>query len=85
MPGAAEHTISLNGTEDAERFRLTLLKLLAKAATDKSGQGVDIVIIGGGATGVELAGIIPDYALKPQGGLTGTMIYWKRLAEAAPG
>jgi ribosomal protein S18 acetylase RimI-like enzyme len=25
------------------------------------------------------AGIIPDYALKPHGGLTGTMIYWKRL------
>ncbi|GGY88749.1 NAD(P)/FAD-dependent oxidoreductase [Pseudoduganella plicata] len=63
VPGAAEHTISLNGTEDAERFRLTLLKLLAKAATEKSehergsggGSGIDIVIIGGGATGVELA------------------------------
>jgi ribosomal protein S18 acetylase RimI-like enzyme len=35
--------------------------------------------------GFALAGIIPDYALKPHGGLTGTMIYWKRLAEAAPG
>jgi NADH dehydrogenase len=59
VPGAREHTISLNATEDAERFRLTLLKLLAKAATAKSGQagsqGIDIVIIGGGATGVELA------------------------------
>jgi ribosomal protein S18 acetylase RimI-like enzyme len=32
--------------------------------------------------GFQLAGIIPDYALKPHGGLTGTMIYWKRLAEA---
>lgn len=30
--------------------------------------------------GFTLAGIIPDYALKPHGGLTGTMIYWKRLA-----
>ncbi len=55
VPGAAENTISLNGTEDAERFRLNLLKLLAKADTDKNGAGVDIVIIGGGATGVELA------------------------------
>ncbi|WUR15502.1 NAD(P)/FAD-dependent oxidoreductase [[Empedobacter] haloabium] len=59
VPGAREHTISLNATEDAERFRLTLLKLLAKAATakqDQAGsQGIDIVIIGGGATGVELA------------------------------
>jgi ribosomal protein S18 acetylase RimI-like enzyme len=25
------------------------------------------------------AGTIPDFALKPHGGLTGTMIYWKRL------
>jgi ribosomal protein S18 acetylase RimI-like enzyme len=33
--------------------------------------------------GYELAGIIPDYALKPHGGLTGTMIYWKRLPAAS--
>ena len=26
-----------------------------------------------------------DYAYKPHGGLSGTMIYWKRLPEAAPG
>ena len=25
------------------------------------------------------AGTIPDYALKPHGGLTGTKIYWKRI------
>jgi NADH dehydrogenase len=59
VPGAQEHTISLNATEDAERFRLTLLKLLTQAALKKSGgavdAGVDVVIIGGGATGVELA------------------------------
>ena len=58
VPGAAEHTISLNATEDAERFRLTLLKLLTLAELKKSTQadaGVDVVIIGGGATGVELA------------------------------
>jgi len=77
VPGAKEHTISLNATEDAERFRLTLLKLLTKAAlrkgpgaapdraatpanpaaggTGPGADGVDIVIIGGGATGVELA------------------------------
>src|SRR4051812_14593599 len=58
VPGAAEHTISLNATEDAERFRLTLLKLLTMAELKKDTQaeaGVDVVIIGGGATGVELA------------------------------
>lgn len=32
--------------------------------------------------GFQLTGIIPDYALKPHGGLTGTMIYWKRIAQA---
>ena len=29
--------------------------------------------------GFVLAGTIPDYALKPLGGLTGTMVYWKRV------
>jgi NADH:ubiquinone reductase (H+-translocating) len=59
VPGAREHTISLNATEDAERFRLRLLRLLARAEQQKEdggqGSGLDIVIIGGGATGVELA------------------------------
>jgi ribosomal protein S18 acetylase RimI-like enzyme len=36
--------------------------------------------------GFKLTGVIPDYAFKPHGGLTGTMIYWKRIQEkAAPG
>ena len=29
--------------------------------------------------GFTRAGIIPDYALKPYGGLCGTIIYWKRI------
>jgi hypothetical protein len=33
--------------------------------------------------GFTLSGIIPDYALKPHGGLVGTMIYWKRIGTAA--
>jgi NADH dehydrogenase len=59
VPGARDHTISLNATEDAERFRLRLLRLLAQAEQQKEAgavdSGLDIVIIGGGATGVELA------------------------------
>ena len=58
VPGAREHTISLNATEDAERFRLRLLTQLAKADRRKAAGGdarVDVVIIGAGATGVELA------------------------------
>jgi ribosomal protein S18 acetylase RimI-like enzyme len=33
--------------------------------------------------GFQLTGLIPDYALKPHGGLTGTLIYWKRLQQSA--
>lgn len=33
--------------------------------------------------GFQLSGLIPDYALKPHGGLTGTLIYWKRLREGS--
>ena len=35
------------------------------------------------SVGFKLAGEIPDYAYKPQGGLSGTKIYWKRLALPA--
>lgn len=43
----------------------------------------------GGASGLyeqhgyTLSGEIPDYALKPHGGLTGTLLYWKRIGPAA--
>jgi ribosomal protein S18 acetylase RimI-like enzyme len=33
--------------------------------------------------GFHRAGEIPHYALKPHGGLTGTIIYWKWIGEAA--
>ncbi|RUX04909.1 GNAT family N-acetyltransferase [Mesorhizobium sp. M00.F.Ca.ET.151.01.1.1] len=33
--------------------------------------------------GFILTGEIPDYALKPHGGLTGTLIYWKRIGIAS--
>ncbi len=58
VPGAAEHTLSLNRPADAEQFRLRMLKLLTAAELRKSAGGegqVRVVIIGGGATGVELA------------------------------
>lgn len=31
--------------------------------------------------GFQKAGVIPNFALKPRGGLTGTIIYWKRIGE----
>ncbi len=74
VPGAPEHTISLNATEDAEQFRLKMLELLTRADLRKETQadaGLDIIIIGGGATGVELAAelreasrVYADYGLR---------------------
>jgi NADH dehydrogenase len=68
-PGAAEHSIALDSTEAAERFRLSLLKLIARRELGKGEEALaptpemvaageralNIVIVGGGATGVELA------------------------------
>ncbi|WP_065754738.1 GNAT family N-acetyltransferase [Bradyrhizobium paxllaeri] len=34
--------------------------------------------------GFKLTGVIPDYAFKPHGGLTGTLIYWKKLRKGVP-
>jgi ribosomal protein S18 acetylase RimI-like enzyme len=47
---------------------------------------LDTAVEGGAAglyerLGFNLAGVIPDYALKPHGGLSGTMIYWKRTSQ----
>jgi ribosomal protein S18 acetylase RimI-like enzyme len=33
--------------------------------------------------GFTRAGVIPDYAYKPHGGLCGTIIYWKRIGAGA--
>jgi ribosomal protein S18 acetylase RimI-like enzyme len=32
-----------------------------------------------------LAGEIPDYALKPRGGLSGTLLFWKRIGQTDTG
>jgi NADH dehydrogenase len=58
VPGVANHAFSLDGPHDAERFRLRMLQLLSLVDVRKShdpNAALDIVIIGGGATGVELA------------------------------
>ncbi|AZY48135.1 FAD-dependent oxidoreductase [Bordetella avium] len=57
-PGAAEHAVTLDSTENAEAFRLTILKAMAKVDQEKRhnpAARLDLVIVGGGATGVELA------------------------------
>ena len=51
------------------------------------GEHVGSAVDGGAAglyerLGFTLTGEIPDFALKPHGGLTGTLIYWKRIGGA---
>lgn len=57
-PGAREHAITLDTPESAEQFRLTMLQAMVKvdqAKTRDPQAKLNIAIVGGGATGVELA------------------------------
>ena len=58
VPGASEHPISLDTLDDAERFHRRLLARVRARRRPRRGRRpaqVNIVIIGAGATGVELA------------------------------
>jgi NADH dehydrogenase len=58
VPGIAAHAISLDSLADAERFHRRLLAACVRADSEAAAgrpTGVNIVIIGAGATGVELA------------------------------
>jgi NADH dehydrogenase len=58
VPGVAEHAAVLDTLRDAERFHRRLLAACVRAdarAAEGTPTGVSIVIIGAGATGVELA------------------------------
>lgn len=55
--GAHEHTFALDTVQDAERFRASLVSacIRADSVQSPSKRRVRIMIVGGGATGVELA------------------------------
>lgn len=63
------------------------LLLVAEGAAREQGRTLlmlDTASDGGAAglyekMGYTLAGEVPDFALKPHGGLTGTLFYWKRI------
>lgn len=61
VPGAAGHAIALDTVAQADRFRRRLIAACVRAAAGLGGvgperrPGVDVAIIGAGATGVELA------------------------------
>lgn len=59
VPGADEHVYTLDDVPQAEAFRQRFIDGCIQASAHNAcgiGKGLDIVIVGGGATGVELAG-----------------------------
>jgi ribosomal protein S18 acetylase RimI-like enzyme len=66
-------TALMGAAEAAARERGRTLLVLDTAVDDGASELYE-------GLGFALTGVVPDYALKPHGGLTGTKIYWKRIA-----
>lgn len=63
VPGAAAHAIPLKSVTDAVRLRNSVLRSFEAAAADReriAGGATSVVIVGGGSTGVEVAGYLRD-------------------------
>ena len=61
VPGASEHSFPLYSVVDAERLRLHLHEQLRIACAPEPAPGpLNVVIVGGGPTGVETAGAIAE-------------------------
>jgi NADH dehydrogenase len=63
VPGAAEHAFPLYSVADAERLRLHLQRLLRHALDgdgDPEPGALDVVVVGGGPTGVETSGALAE-------------------------
>jgi NADH:ubiquinone reductase (H+-translocating) len=60
VPGAAEHALSLYTRRDAIVLRNRLMSELESRSGNGSDRGLSVTIVGGGATGVELAGTVAE-------------------------
>ncbi len=77
-------------TRVASRGQGIATALLGRAEREALSHGRSMLVLDtaadGGAAGLYercgyiFAGELPDYALKPHGGLTGTLLYWKKIA-----
>jgi ribosomal protein S18 acetylase RimI-like enzyme len=87
QPHRAEIAKMMTRIDHQGRGVATALMRAAESLAVERGRSLLVLdtAVDGGASGFyerlgfELTGVIPDYAFKPHGGLTGTMIYWKRL------
>ena len=75
VPGAAEHAFPLYSVADAERLRLHLQGLLQAVPDNTASRepgSIDVVVVGGGPTGVETTGALAELmlALQKSGRLT---------------
>jgi len=64
IPGAQEYALPMYSLQDAEKLRSRFLKLLDTSdlnSKDDPSSAISVVVIGGGATGVETAGAIADF------------------------
>ena len=62
VPGAAEYAFPLYSVADAERLRLHFRELFAEAGDDPQAvdDALDVVVVGGGPTGVEVTGALVE-------------------------
>ena len=82
IPGLPEFSYGIKSLHDAERFKAHLHKQLAESHHPDH----HYIIIGGGPTGIELAGALPGYLrdLMKQHGIKGKPKLHIDLVEAAP-
>jgi NADH dehydrogenase len=60
VPGAAEHTVGLYTRRDAVILRDHIMARLERLEIEGPGKAVNFIVVGGGATGVELAGALAE-------------------------